>query len=499
MRARHQALTALTALAVMAGFAVPAFSGATFTSSSTSSATVQAASDWTPPTTQVMGPAGFEPFGDEGWVLQGTVPLRATASDGESDISSLTIEVRRAGAGPWTSVCTEAGSSADCAWDTTRVTDGTYEVHSRATDGAGYSATSPIARATVRNNLTVTLVSPEPFVRGTVQLPATVAGTGGTAYPVQILRRGAGQSWTLACAGTDCTWDTAGLPTGTYELMARVVVNEQVLAVSPVVSTTVDNTGPQVAMQDPGARLSGSVTFTATATDGHSGVESVQIQYLRSGESTYRELCTVTAPPFSCVVDTRTFANGTYAFRALAVDRVGNEAVANPVEGRLVNNSPFSAVDIQAENGGQPGLVDAGDTITYTFNQPVAFDSVLPGWNGATRAVDVVLGPGRDNDDNTVEVHLTNLGTVHLNQNYLPGGGKSLKFKGQMSASALADGGMQIRVALTTTDTHPSQRSLGAGNLTWVPSAQLRSAVGTAITLPSAGFVLETGPQDVDF
>src|SRR5690606_15192366 len=128
-----------------------------------------------------------------------------------------------------------------------------------------------------------------------------------------------------------------------------------------------------------------------------------------------------------------------------------------------------------------------------------AFGSVIPGWNGATRAAGVALSSARDNGDTTSAVHLTNRGTVDLYQDYLPSRGKSPKIKGQMSASRLANGGTQIRVALTTTDTHPSQRSLGAGNLTWVPSAQLRSAVGTAITLPSAGFVLETGPQDVDF
>lgn len=500
MRARHQALTALTALAVLAGVAMPSFSAATFTSSSASTGTVRAASDWTPPTVELSPPAGSDPFGDEGYVLSGTVVLQAHAADGESEIAALAIQVRGTGAGEWTDVCSVTGPAATCAWDTTRAADGAYDVRARARDGAGYQSTSTVLTATVRNHVGVQLTSLPAYVRGSVPLTAAVSGTGGSTYPVEIQYRTAGTpgTWQSACSGTACAWQTSGLAPGSYELRARVVAGGSVLATSAPVTTIVDNAAPQVVMTDPGTPLKGTVTFAASVTDGHSGVASMTLFAQRSDGSAATSLCTLTSAPYACPFDTRQLADGAYSFYAVARDRAGNEATSPAVTNRVIGNvvQTLKGIDVQAVNGGpKPGYIDQGDVITYDFNEPVATGSLLSGWDGTQRAVTVTVGPGTTNTDNLLQVGNVNLGGLRLTGGHLPGN-TVMTFPAQVTAST-HQGGTRITVVLTGSSGLQQQKTVNeAGTLVWSPSATIRTP-GQGTILP--GTVPESGALDTDF
>jgi hypothetical protein len=83
---------------------------------------------------------------DPGSPVAGTVTLAATATDG-GGIASVTIERSVAGAESWTTICTGATASFSCAWDTTQVAEGGYDLRARATDNAGRTATSAIVAA----------------------------------------------------------------------------------------------------------------------------------------------------------------------------------------------------------------------------------------------------------------------------------------------------------------------------------------------------------------
>ncbi len=329
---KRSVLVALAAVVGVLAVATPQFSGATFTTASSSTGKVTASSDWTPPNVALSVAS----------TLTGTAALGATATDADSGVASLRVEQRRSGQTTWTTVCERTASPASCSWDTTTVADGTYEVRSSATDTMGNTGTSSVATVQVVNGVTVSLARPGDVVRGDTALAATVQTSGSASITVRIERAAAGtDAWTSVCAGLaapySCTWATTGVANGSYDLRAVALSGSTVVATSAVVrSVLVDNAAPSVTMTDPGSPLSGTRTFAATTTDAHSGVAKVVIQ--QANGSTWSTLCTVTSAPWSCSVDTRTLANGTYSFRAVATDVAGNTATSTAVTGRTVAN-----------------------------------------------------------------------------------------------------------------------------------------------------------------
>jgi chitinase len=336
---------ALIFLAVLAGlvgaFGMPSFSTALFTSTSTATGTVRAAADWTPPTVTVTSP---------GVSVAGTVTIAATAADGETGVQSVTIQVQPAGGATWTTLCTDTTAPYSCAWTTTGLPDGPYDIRARATDGAGYTSTSASVRTTVANTVTAVLTPPDDVVRGAVPLQASVFGTGTASYTVTIEWTVAGGTQWRSVAGCTtlpspytCTWGTTAFANGDYDLRAVAVITggtgSSPRYVSAVVTDiTVDNLAPTVTMTDPGSPLSGTRTFAATAGDAHSGVDQVVIQAAPTGSTSFTTLCTVTSEPFSCRVDTRTLTDGSYSLRAVATDVAGNTTTSATVGNRLVDN-----------------------------------------------------------------------------------------------------------------------------------------------------------------
>jgi hypothetical protein len=75
------------------------------------------------------------------------VTLSATAAD-PAGVTSVRFE-RRSGA-TWTAICTTASSA--CAWDTTKLADGTYDLRAVATDALGHSTTSAVVAARAVDN-----------------------------------------------------------------------------------------------------------------------------------------------------------------------------------------------------------------------------------------------------------------------------------------------------------------------------------------------------------
>ena len=106
---------------------------ASFTSTTFTWATVGAAADYHPPTVAVTSP---------GTTVAGTVTVTATASDSASGVASVRLEHAAVGSASWTTLCTDTTAPYSCSWNTTLVADGDYRLRARATDVAGFSATS---------------------------------------------------------------------------------------------------------------------------------------------------------------------------------------------------------------------------------------------------------------------------------------------------------------------------------------------------------------------
>jgi hypothetical protein len=91
---------------------------------------------------------------DPGSPVRATVTLNPSANDGSgSGIASLIVQRSPAGAGTWTTIGTS--------WNTTGLTDGTYDLRARATDNAGNIADSAL-RTVVVDNTAPALVSSDP-------------------------------------------------------------------------------------------------------------------------------------------------------------------------------------------------------------------------------------------------------------------------------------------------------------------------------------------------
>ncbi|MBE0009767.1 MULTISPECIES: Ig-like domain-containing protein [unclassified Arthrobacter] len=587
-------LIALLALIVaLLAVDTPAFSTAAFTSKTTNTGTVSAAVDWTPPTVTLTNP---------GSTLRGTATVTATAADAETGIATVAIQYLAPGTSTWTTICTASTAPYSCAWDTTPRPDGSYSLRAIATDKADYTTTSAVATTTIANAITVSLSDPGEAVRGSVPLTVTLGNAGSTSYAVRIEYAVADSgSWKTLCSAASCTWNTTGFANDFYDLRAVATANGTTTTSAIIEGVVVDNLAPTVTMTDPGSPLSGVRTFTATATDAHSGVEEVTLQYAANGSSTWTTLCTVAEEPFSCRYDTTKIADGTYSVRAIATDNAGNartsatianrvinnvvasvsledpaavisgsvpltanaassagvasvriqvapawttvctvntspftctwnsaavadglydfravmvdkaarETISATVTARRVDNTPLRGLDIQSANGGStPGRIEAGDTMTFIYNDRVNLGSIVSGWNGSALAVTLrardgnLLGLGSNGD--TVDVlrngAVVNLGSVNLRQNYVRSN-NTASFAATMTASSVIINGVPVTVVTVALGPAASSsnrvRTVSTtASMVWTPSSLVTDLSGARA---SNAPITESGALDRDF
>jgi chitinase len=478
------------------------FSTAVFTDSSRSSGTVSAAADWTPPT---VGLASV------GSLLQGSVWLTATASDGEGGIARVVIEQRRTDLGTWRPVCERTSGPYVCPWNTVGH-DGTYEVRAHATDLAGYSSTSPVRQVILDNTApTVTMTDPGTPLSGTRTFSATASDAFGVAGVVIQWSAAGTDAWATLCTpgrpATGSTWScsypTTTLANGRYDLRAVATDNAGHEGTSTAVTgRLVDNTVSSVALEDPGAVLSGQVTLRAAASSS-AGVASVAFQRATAGSTAWTTVCTDPTAPYSCAWSTTTIADGPYDLRAVLTDSSGRTTVSTVLTGRRVQNVVLptpAGLDVQAVNGGaQQGLIEANDRITFTFAGQLDLATVLPGWSGSAAPVTVRLADVAEAE--TLQVLDTTLGSVNLKGNYLKKD-RVLDVPASMTAATTTVAG-QLRTVVTVTLATLATGSNGAveqmrtlTTATWTPSPAMKDVLGRSV---AATLVTETGAADVDF
>ncbi len=91
---------------------------------------------------------------DPGAYLTGTVTLEATASS-TAGIRSVTIQRAPAGSSTWTDVCSTTSSPHQCPWNTSQVSDGSYDLRAVLTDSKGRTTTSAVVAARRVHNATL--------------------------------------------------------------------------------------------------------------------------------------------------------------------------------------------------------------------------------------------------------------------------------------------------------------------------------------------------------
>jgi len=238
--------------------------------------------------------------------------------------------------------------------------------------GADYNAASANPRTVVASAPdwvppTVSLHDPGAAIRGVVSVSATAEDTYGTGVAsVRVQRALAGSgAWVNVCTTTtapySCNFDTTALANDYYDLRAVATDAAGYIASDDVADVQIDNLAPTVSITDPGSKLSGVVTLNAEAADADSGVALVTIQRAASGSTAWTDVCTVATAPYSCRFDTRTVAEGSYDFRAVAADVAGNTRASATVQNRRIDNT-VSSVSLE-----DPGAYLHG-TVTLSAN-----------------------------------------------------------------------------------------------------------------------------------
>ncbi|MFC6287882.1 Ig-like domain-containing protein [Nocardioides sp. GCM10027113] len=318
----------LTALLVCLGAAagLPVWqvetSGATWTDSSSTRLYVEAAPDWTPPTVTLDNP---------GAGVVGVVTLTANASDTPSGVSHVLIQYAVQASGTWVTLCTDYTAPYSCAWVTTSVADGAYELRAIAVDLEGNSDTSSVRTTEVINAAAAEIdpiASPE---SGDILLSGRLTGTGSVPSTVRFQYAPAGSgSWSTVpgCGDTvgpakTCTF--ASTETGRFDFRLRGVVVAKVLT-ARVDDIHVDNAPPDLSLQLPPSPWSGTVTLAATASDPvpGTGVTGVLFEYRAAGAGSWTTCGTDTTAPYSCALNTSALPEGDHDVRATATDGVGN-------------------------------------------------------------------------------------------------------------------------------------------------------------------------------
>jgi hypothetical protein len=390
--------------------------------------------------------------------------------------------------------------------DTTAVNGSTYRYVIRSVvTGAGGVALESLTSSPESNAATsdavapsgVTIADPGSPLRGTITLSGTATDTGSGVASVRMQIAPAGSStWTNACTDTTspyaCSFDTTTVTDGLYDVREVATDVAGNATTSPVVTNRrIDNTGPSVSVNDPGAAIHGTVTISATAGDTGSGVTSVAIQRAPTSSSTWTTICTAASAPYACSLNTTTLADGGYDLRAIATDAAGNATTSAVLANRVVDNTGPTGVTVQTTNAGTAAHPETGDSISYVFSEAMSPASILAGWTGASTPVTVRFTNGNPdvvtvwNAANTVQ---TALGSFSTGKKYV---NASMSFTG----STMVMSGATVVVTLGT-PTAGTQTAHGKTALKWVLSTAATDLAGNPLT---AGTISETGAMDSDF
>lgn len=248
---------------------------------------------------------------------------------------------------------------------------------------------------------------------------------------------------------------------------------------------------------NPPSSVTAVSTNVSTITSGQTAAPLTAGTYNRGGPTYNYRSASLTAGG--------SLAAGSYNFTITATDGAANAGTQTFTT--TVDNTAPAASDVQSTNvaGGTVGLLDAGDTLTLTYSQPIDPYSILSGWDGtSTTGVQVKLIDGGTSND-YLQVWTTGgstqvpLGTVYLgSKNYLKTGtGQSVIYgaTGAATPTRMVRSGATITLTLGTASGAASINGTAAA-MTWTPSATALDIAGNACTTTTA---TESGASDNDF
>jgi hypothetical protein len=195
-----------------------------------------------------------------------------------------------------------------------------------------------------------------------------------------------------------------------------------------------------------------------------------------------------------------TLTAGTFSYSLTSTDNAGNIGTQSGFT-VIVDNTAPTASDIQTTNksGNIAARPEIGDTIVFTYSEPIDPNSVLAGWTGAPTNVVVRINDkaGQGSNDQAAVYNAANslqlpLGTVDLGNDYVTA---NADFGVTGTASSMAISGNAITVTLGTASAGP-RTATSNGAMVWAPSALATDRAGNAESTTTR---TETGTADKEF
>ena len=243
---------------------------------------------------------------------------------------------------------------------------------------------------------------------------------------------------------------------------------------------------------DPGIYATGVASVTAdvsTITTGTTAASLTAGSYTVAGVSyNYRG---------SLLTANAVLVAGAKTFTITAKDVANNSTTQGGFSVTVDNTAP-TATDIQTTNvgGGTNGLAQTGDTISFTFSEPIDPNSVIAGWDGSSTTVTVRLVNGAILANDSIAIY------NQANTAQLPLGSVDLGSLGYTNAdvnftsSTMSMSGSVITVTLGTASGAGAQAPLIGPVMSWTPSIiPTDRAANACLGTPA----LEPGALDKEF
>jgi hypothetical protein len=242
---------------------------------------------------------------------------------------------------------------------------------------------------------------------------------------------------------------------------------------------------------NPPSGVSSATANVSTFDSGQTAVALASGSFSINGVSYNRRSASLTA--------NATITAGTYSYTISMTDAAGNARTQTGLS-VVVDNTAPSATDIQTTNvgGGTNGLAQIGDSITYTYAEPIDPNSILAGWTGASTSVVLRLNHGGTSNDTVTIFNAANtsqlpMGSVNMGRtDYVT---TSRTFGASGTASTMVMSGNSITITLGTAS-GATTTAASTGNMVWTPSSTAQDRAGNACTTTAR---TETGTADRDF
>jgi peptidoglycan/xylan/chitin deacetylase (PgdA/CDA1 family) len=292
-----------------------------------------------------------------------TVSYAAADDAGGSGLSTVDLYAKAPGESDYTRVATGPAPGASGSFGyAASGGDGSYSFYTVATDKAGNLEADPWADQTTTVLDTVAPVSaassPATSKSTALTVDYTASDAGSGLSEVRLYAKGPGDS-AYAKVATDATPAasdsfsyTAGAGDGEYRLYAVAVDRAGNGETTSTAQTTtlLDTVAPTSTASSPATTKTSALTVSYTASDGGSGLSTVDLYAKAPGTSAFGKVMTDANPPTSGFSYAAADGDGAYSFYAVATDVAGNREATSTGQTTTVldTTAPVSAASSPA-------------------------------------------------------------------------------------------------------------------------------------------------------